>query len=312
MDMFFHIASIEREVYWQLGNVTCSAYPLKYLDTIHSETGELQTMSALNLIVFGAKLEHLDLIEYVIVDLLKVKWKSFVKRVFYTQFAIFAMFFLMSATCFVLRENTPGWEEEEDEEGDNSTVALNCSYLLAGLVANSTAEPSGYLEPSQLPDTEPLQGWNLGKSLLFAIQTVDIFAQVFEILCKIVCEISPNSPQESSGLEEMILSTAATLVANLSQYELNGNRSEEAGLLCEEQEAEEDYSCFHHTYDTLPKQIRVTCEVTVVIWSILYLIKALHELSFLGRRIWVDNMVMCPSRLAEVCFTALPKLFWPE
>ena len=106
----------------------------------------------------------------------------------------------------------------------------------------------------------------------------------------------------------MILSTAATLVANLSQYELNGNRSEEAGLLCEEQEEEEDYSCFHHTYDTLPKQIRVTCEVTVVIWSILYLIKALHELSFLGRRIWVDNMVMCPSRLAEVCFTALTEL----
>lgn len=62
-DMFFHIASIEREVYWQLGNVTCSAYPLMYLDTIHSETGELQTKSALNLIVFGPKLEHLDLIE---------------------------------------------------------------------------------------------------------------------------------------------------------------------------------------------------------------------------------------------------------
>ena len=32
MDMFFHIASIERDIYWQLGNVTCSAYPLKYLD----------------------------------------------------------------------------------------------------------------------------------------------------------------------------------------------------------------------------------------------------------------------------------------
>ena len=74
MDMFFHIASIEREVYWQLGNVVCSAYPLKNLDTIHSEvninsgvkglndiiqTGELQTNSALNLIVFGPKLEHL-------------------------------------------------------------------------------------------------------------------------------------------------------------------------------------------------------------------------------------------------------------
>ena len=35
--MFFHIASVEREVYWQLGNVTCSAYPLEvgiYLSTI--------------------------------------------------------------------------------------------------------------------------------------------------------------------------------------------------------------------------------------------------------------------------------------
>ena len=78
-DMFFHIASIERDVYWQLGNITCSAYPLRYLDTIDSDTGVLNKISALNLIVFGPKLEHLDLIEYVIVDLLKVKWNTFVK-----------------------------------------------------------------------------------------------------------------------------------------------------------------------------------------------------------------------------------------
>ncbi len=36
--------------FFLLGNVTCSAYPLEYLDTIHSETGDLQTKSALNLI----------------------------------------------------------------------------------------------------------------------------------------------------------------------------------------------------------------------------------------------------------------------
>ena len=115
MDMFFHIASIEREIYWQIGNVTCSAYPLRlalyywyniwhiyhylflrYLDTIDSDTGELQTMSALNLIVFGPKLEHLDLIEYVVVDLLKVKWKSFVRREFFIQMLIFTIFFAMS------------------------------------------------------------------------------------------------------------------------------------------------------------------------------------------------------------------------
>ncbi len=70
-DMFFHIANIEREVYWQigkypknyvitliittcfLGNVCCSAYPIEQVDSINSENGELQTQSALNLIVFG-------------------------------------------------------------------------------------------------------------------------------------------------------------------------------------------------------------------------------------------------------------------
>ena len=141
-EMFFHIANLEREVYWQIGtfcvtlqfiiidylipsvtyytvsytipgNVTCSAYPIAQLDSIDSKTGELNTVSALNLIVFGvsvkthrnynpyhfqekdeycidsflihkyffqSKVEHLDLIEGIIVDILKTKWKSFISR----------------------------------------------------------------------------------------------------------------------------------------------------------------------------------------------------------------------------------------
>ena len=35
------------------GNVTCSAYPIEQLDSINSKTGELNEVSALNLIVFG-------------------------------------------------------------------------------------------------------------------------------------------------------------------------------------------------------------------------------------------------------------------
>ena len=46
--------------------------------------------------MFGPKLEHLDLIEYVVVDLLKVKWNSFVRREFFIQMAIFSVFFGMS------------------------------------------------------------------------------------------------------------------------------------------------------------------------------------------------------------------------
>jgi transient receptor potential cation channel subfamily V protein 5 len=78
-DMFFHIVNMEREVYWQIGAVCCSAYPIEQLDTINSETGELNMQSALNLIVFGGLTEHLDLIEGVVVDLLQTKWKSFIK-----------------------------------------------------------------------------------------------------------------------------------------------------------------------------------------------------------------------------------------
>ena len=75
----------------------------RYLDTINSNTGELNTISALNLIVFGAKLEHLDLIEYVVVDLLKVKWSSFIRREFFKQMFIFLVFFLLGMFCFVVR-----------------------------------------------------------------------------------------------------------------------------------------------------------------------------------------------------------------
>ena len=39
-----------------------------------------------------------------------------------------------------------------------------------------------------------------------------------------------------------------------------------------------------------------------MVWSILYLVKAGHEYTFLGKRIWMDNMKMCPSRLV-LCFS---------
>ena len=53
-------------------------------------------MSALNLIVFGEKVEHLDLIEGVVVDLLQTKWKSFIKRSYYRQLITFIVYFLGS------------------------------------------------------------------------------------------------------------------------------------------------------------------------------------------------------------------------
>ncbi|XP_069188418.1 transient receptor potential cation channel subfamily V member 5 [Procambarus clarkii] len=102
-DIFFHILNIEREIYWQIGNITCAAYPLDYLDTINVNTGETQTKSALNLIAYGDKEAHLDLMEGPIVDLLKTKWETFVKNRFNNLFFVFLTYFLISMGAYVNR-----------------------------------------------------------------------------------------------------------------------------------------------------------------------------------------------------------------
>lgn len=53
IEMFFHILNIEREIYWQIGSITCAAYPLSQIDTIDVDTGTINNNSALNLVVFG-------------------------------------------------------------------------------------------------------------------------------------------------------------------------------------------------------------------------------------------------------------------
>ena len=52
-ELFFHILNIEREIYWQIGSITCAAYPLSQIDTIDVDTGKISHNSALNLVVFG-------------------------------------------------------------------------------------------------------------------------------------------------------------------------------------------------------------------------------------------------------------------
>ncbi|KAL4705266.1 hypothetical protein ACJJTC_010285 [Scirpophaga incertulas] len=126
-DLFFHILNIEREIYWQIGATTCAAYPLGQVDTIDTETGLISKDSALNLVVFGEKDEHLELLEGMLIDLLKTKWNTFVKFRFYRQFILFSCYFLISIVCFTLR---PG----SAERAVNATVVNSTS----GPVINDT------------------------------------------------------------------------------------------------------------------------------------------------------------------------------
>lgn len=121
VEMFFHVMSIEREIYWQLGSITCAAYPLLMIDTINEETGNINKDSVLNFVVFGDKLEHLELLDGVVIDLLKTKWDTFCKSRFYKQFYMFAFYFLISLFSFILRPG-PDSKEDEDEEPEGTAV----------------------------------------------------------------------------------------------------------------------------------------------------------------------------------------------
>ncbi|XP_076364510.1 LOW QUALITY PROTEIN: transient receptor potential cation channel subfamily V member 5-like [Tachypleus tridentatus] len=114
-EIFFHILKLQREIYWQLGKITCEAYPLDEIDTINNQTGEVNKASVLNLVVYGDKLYHLDMLEGLLIDLLHCKWNTFVKFRFYKQFATFAVYFLISLTCFVLRPAPLVGNEEETD-----------------------------------------------------------------------------------------------------------------------------------------------------------------------------------------------------
>ncbi|XP_075232991.1 transient receptor potential cation channel subfamily V member nanchung [Lycorma delicatula] len=139
IEMFFHILNIEREIYWQIGSITCAAYPLGLIDTIDIETGNISKDSVLNLVVFGDKDEHLELMDGVLVDLLHAKWNAFVKFRFYRQFLMFFLYFLVSLICFTLR---PGPTEKNLLELHNTTVTATATATSASSTIITTQNQS--------------------------------------------------------------------------------------------------------------------------------------------------------------------------
>jgi transient receptor potential cation channel subfamily V member 5 len=77
---------------------------------------------------FQDKDEHLDLLEGVLIDLLKTKWETFVKAKFYRQFYLFAIYFFISLFAFGLRPKAIGSDDDDDSDGaGNSTREFNAS-----------------------------------------------------------------------------------------------------------------------------------------------------------------------------------------
>lgn len=69
------------------------------------------------LFFYQDKDEHLDLLEGVLIDLLKTKWNTFVKAKFYRQFYFFTVYFFISLFAFLLRPKA--YEEDDDDSSNN-------------------------------------------------------------------------------------------------------------------------------------------------------------------------------------------------
>lgn len=250
--MFFHIVNIEREIYWQLGSITCAAYPLEQIDTIDLKTGNINKDSALNLVVFGVSLkdvsvykpnqvsclfhhflkdkdEHLDLLEGVLIDLLKTKWNTFVKAKFYRQMRIFSVYFLISLAAFGLR---PKAYTQEDDDGHTNSTAL--------IYNETTNAPVKSFLPNNLTEI---------------ICNYTVFSEAMSALTNVTNATMPTGDDSDMG---------------------SWNSFSECPLL--------DIS-------TTTLKIKLIAEGVLTIFALYYILTAFRELRFLGAKMFFENLV---------------------
>ncbi len=194
---------------------------------------------------FQKKIAHLDLIEGVVVDLLKVKWKTFIKREFFKQMFSFTIFFFISCFVYIGRPWEPEFSCVDIEEAANMT---NSSELLTTTL-------------SLFPDVE------YTTTLASILTDYDV----------------------TSGLNTTISGAGNGTTASPEEED-----EEECpeGTVYQARD-----NCYHNTYDTTLKQCRLVAEIILVFWSIAYIVIAIKEWSFLGTKLFKENLSLCPSRV---------------
>ena len=198
--------------------------------------------------ILQKKIEHLDLIEGIVVNILQTKWKCFIRREFFKQIFIFFIYFCLSMFVFVSRPMRAG---EHNCVPKNETG----TGLFAESVFNMTTIPPDVTTTSSLVNTD------------FMTTVADM--------------INMTTTAAQDGLD--------------NQEEEEEEEEEEQ---CEEgQVAAPLDQCYMNQYDTGFKQGRLMAEVVLVFFSLAYMVIACREASFLGRKIFKENLSLCPSRV---------------
>ncbi|XP_043509612.1 transient receptor potential cation channel subfamily V member 5 isoform X1 [Frieseomelitta varia] len=324
IEMFFHILNIEREIYWQIGSITCAAYPLSQVDTIDVTTGSISHNSALNLVVFGEKDEHLELMDGILVDLLNAKWNTFVKSRFYRQFFLFCFYFVLSLVSFTLRPgptvtpsaSSPAVTSQTSVESPMTTPKPD--QLLPN-VTNTFQNTNLSLLLDQIITTAFTSNmkYSLNATAPFDKLKFDIVADLTSVLSNVLStdrsrnEIEffndsyrittrPNelyySKNDTTPMDylkiTMINDTVpanSTMLFDDTILSAGSNKHDWWNNLTEK--------CRLMHLNTISAKVRLIAEILMEIAAALYIIAALREARFLGLNMFIENLMTAPSRV---------------
>ncbi|XP_026810195.1 transient receptor potential cation channel subfamily V member 5 [Rhopalosiphum maidis] len=305
IQMFFHILKIEREIYWQIGSITCAAYPLTQIDTIDNDTGQISRNSALNLVVFGESPEHLEMMDGVLVDLLNAKWNAFVKFRFYRQFILFAFYFSISMVCFVLRPGPP----------PTGLKPPLINYTSTSTTVATT--PLDFMDnESMLPDNVIYDEMMIAGGVPIELDTV-ITTEIM------TTNTATDTATNDSGIETPLIyedgggggggrSDGTVSLHGKSSgsdrgkhrstwnpanhtfktnYTYNYNKSKK--FWWNKRQKVCRLMAVHSTDDL----IRMGSEVAMFVGAFLYLLAAVREAGFLGTQMFIENLAIAPARV---------------
>ncbi|CAI2354992.1 unnamed protein product [Caenorhabditis sp. 36 PRJEB53466] len=130
--MFNKILQLECEKVWTYGASQCIAYPLTKIDTIDEMTGEMNDTSALSLVVYGESIQHLELMDGLIEQILDEKWKAYGKLLWLRSLFGFIFFYCCFVAAYMLRPSSATTEhitrgrinDDGETESTNSTNYL--------------------------------------------------------------------------------------------------------------------------------------------------------------------------------------------
>ena len=223
-------------------------------------------------------------------DLLITKWKSFIKRSFFKQFFVFTLYFLISSALFITRRDLPFIPDCK-----NYTLT-NSSDLMYGLNFTSTT-------------LDLLSFQNLSTGLTVS---PDLNELIMTSILGSTIEDGSVTPPPGGGStlpedDSAFSSPGTNLTSTTMMLEEDGMMLTTQGGVsyfingtkCRLKNGPREITemCFRNTYETPEEQLRLFGEVVLILWSLGYIAKAIHEMTFLTRAVYIESMVLCPSRV---------------